>query len=57
MAGGRPVGYLHSAAKELDLGWLWTIPVNGRMEDLNLVPPDYKSNTLSTRSHHLLFCI
>ena len=48
MAGGRPVAYLHSTAKELNLRGLRTNPVNGRVEDLNPGPPDYKSRDLTT---------
>ena len=48
LAGGRPVGYLHSAAKELNSGRPRTNPTHGGVEDLNPGPPDYKSSTLTT---------
>ena len=49
LAGDRPVGYLQSAAKELNSGQPRTNPANGRMEDLNPGTPDYKSDALTTR--------
>ena len=54
LAGGRPVGYLHSAAEELNSGRPKSNPVSGRAEDLNPGPPDYKSSALSTRSSRLI---
>ena len=41
---GRPPG-VHSAAEELNLGWLSTNPVSGMVEDLTPWTPDYKSST------------
>ena len=54
LAGGRPVGSLHSAADELNSGRPRTNPVSGRVEDLDPGPPGYKSSTLTTRPRRLL---
>ena len=54
LAGGRSVGYLQSAAEELNSGRSRTNPVSGRVEDLDPGPPGYKSSTLTTRSLRLL---
>ena len=51
--GGKPVGYLQSAAKELNSGQPTTNPANGRVEGLNPGPPDYKSSALITRPRYL----
>ena len=48
LPGGWPVGYLHSAVEEFNLGWLRTNPMNDREGDLHPGPPDYKSSTLTT---------
>ena len=52
LAGGRPVGYLHSTAEELNLGRgggeLRTNPVSSRVEDLNPGPPNFNCSTLTT---------
>ena len=44
---GQPVGYLQSVAKKLNSGLPTTNPASGRVEDLNLVPPDFKSSALN----------
>ena len=49
LAGGRSVGYLHSAAKELNSGQPRKNPVSNRVEGLNPGPADYKSSTLTTQ--------
>ena len=49
LKGGRPVGFLQSTAKELNLGPPRTNPVSSRAEDLNLGPPDYKTRALTTQ--------
>ena len=54
LAGGRSVGYLQSAAEELNSGRSRTNPVSGRVEDLDPGPPGYKSSTLTTRPRRLL---
>ena len=54
LVGGRSVGYLQSAAEELNSGRSRTNPVSGRVEDLDPGPPGYKSSTLTTRPLHLL---
>ena len=54
LVGGRSVGYLQSAAEELNSGRSRTNPVSGRVEDLDPGPPGYKSSTLTTRPLRLL---
>ena len=54
LAGGRSVGYLQSAAEELNSGRSRTNPVSGRVEDLDPGPPGYKFITLTTRPRRLL---
>ena len=54
LVGGRSVGYLQSAAEELNSGRSRTNPVSGRVEDLDPRPPGYKPSTLTTRPLHLL---
>ena len=45
----RPVGYIQSAAKELNSRQPRTNPVSSRVEGLNPGPPDYKCSSLTTR--------
>lgn len=46
---GRPVGYIQSAGKELNLNTgLRTNPVSSKVESFNPGPLDYKHNTLTT---------
>ena len=45
--GGSPVGYLHDAVEKLNSGQPRTNPASGRIKDLNLGPPDFKSSALN----------
>ncbi len=47
LAGGRPVGYIQSVIENLISGRLRTNPASGRVEGLNLVPPDYNTSALN----------
>lgn len=48
LVGGSPVGYIQSAAKELNLRQPRTNPVKDRIEGLNQGPLDYKNSAPTT---------
>ena len=53
MRGGRPVGHIQSAPKELNSGQPRTNPVSGKAWGWDPEPADLKPSALTTRPHGL----